>query len=242
MTITTITSIILAAVASIFAVLFILARKEAEQDKEESIKDKRTINELKDNLTAMRIDQARLEAKSGFMVEPLNRDSLAEFLRKEKSNDVKVLDDSDYVTFRYDDDIYFFNCSQLPRFLGLGIRNRYDADSGYHIDIMERAAMHVNDSIHMVKATVVENDYFGFHVITTDRTVGTMRENFDIYMSIMDDARRLFGRRYWEIMEEEHPDECSKRDDDEASHGRPATVEDLAMKMAGATGDPKLMS
>lgn len=224
-----------AATAAVFAALFFMNRKNAD-------KFERRADGLQDELADLRVENARLETRSGGVMEPLNPNSLVEFIRKEKTTDVKIYEkDPSYVIFRIDDEVYHFRCEALPRFLFLGTGTNYNADSGIHTDIMKRAAAHVTDSLNMVKV-VVEDGHFEFQILSTDRTVGTLRENFDIYMSILRDATREFGAKYWEIMREEHPEECTGDDDEGEAQAESQSMQDLAMKMAGNQKESKLKS
>lgn len=226
MNILTILIAVLAAAAAIFATLFFQDRKEAKKYEAKSYI-------LYQELSDLKCEMARRDALAGDIAVPLSRESIADFLRKEKTADVTVSEEGNLVLFKLGDDNYHVDCNRLPQQIIL--RKGYNVEGAdFHWDVLERASQKVTSDLIMVKMSVEANDSYDYLIVSPDHTIASFKENFDLYMSIISDAERLARDEYWRIMEIEHPDECGPEDQDDAET---TTQEDVAMKLAQASSD-----
>lgn len=228
MTVTSIIITVLAAVAYVFAVMFF-------QDKKDASKYESKAESLSKELNDLRCDLARRESCGGDMTVPLTRENIAEFLRREKTGDVEIIEEDNVVLYTVNGARYNIDCSRLPQqfILRKGYGGMEGAD--VHWDILEQASVQTMKDLVMVKMHVAPNEGYDFMIVSTTHTIAALREDYDFFMSIIADAERKVSEEYWKIMADIHPEECV--DDQQAD--APSEVEDLAMKMAQMSADQK---
>lgn len=216
-----------AAIAAIFAALFFHGRNDARkyETKAES---------LSKELSDLKCELARREGVYGDAMTPLTKESIMEFLKREKTDKVENPEDSSVVLFELGGAHYQIDYSRLPQqFI---IRKGYGGmeKTDIHWDILEQAAMATMKGLVMVKMHVNPDDGYDYLIVSTTHTVAGLREDFDFFMTLISDAERRLSEEYWKIMEVVHPEECV--DEQEAA---PASMEDMAMKMARIAGEQK---
>ena len=228
MNMVTIIIAVLAAAAAVFAALFFQDRKDAEKYEKMFLEQMKETSGLKEEL-------ARRDAVDGNYMKCLDHETLADFLRKEKTPKVEISDGGAYITFDLGEERLGIDCRRLPE--QVIVRKGWNLGDGatIHWDVLSRAAMAVTEGLVMVKTNVdPENKTYASYIVTADRTLGSFRENFNFYISVLRDADRMLNEEYWKIMAQEHPDECGP----EEQNGS-ANVEDVAMKLANMTGGQK---
>lgn len=219
---------ILSATAAIFAALFF-------HDRKRSSKYESKAEQLNTEIADLRCKLARQETICGGYTEPLYKDALIQFLRKEKTNEVELTDDGEQIVFTLGGERYHISTLRLPQQFIL--RKGWNLEgSNIHFDILGRAAAEVTDGLVMVKVRVIEDDSYDFLIVSADHSVASLRENFDFYMSLIADGERKLREEYWRIMEIEHPEECH---DSEENKGN--DMNEMAMRMAH-TGTRKIQS
>ena len=217
----------LAVTAAVFAVLFFQDRKDARkyESKAES---------LSGELGELKCELARREGVYGDAMTPLAKESIMEFLKREKTDKVENPEDSTVVLFELGGAHYQIDYSRLPQqfIIRKGYGGMEKAD--IHWDILEQAAVATMKGLVMVKMHVNPNDGYDYLIVSTTHTLAGLREDFDFFMSLIADAERRLSEEYWKIMEVVHPEECV--DEQEPN---PAGMEDMVMKMARMSGDQK---
>ena len=218
----------LTAVAAIFAVLFF-------QDRKDAMKYESKAESLSKELNDLRCDLARRENNGGDAMVPLTRENIAEFLKREKTGEVEISEDSNVILYVVNGERYHIECSRLPQqFIlrkGYGGMER----AAVHWDILEQAAIQTMKDLVMVKLHVNPNDGYDFMIVSTTHTIAALREDYDFFMSLIFDAERKLREEYWKIMEVVHPEACV----DEQHETVPTNVEDFAMKMAQMSAEQK---
>ena len=220
----------LTAVAAIFAVLFF-------QDRKDAMKYESKAESLSKELNDLRCDLARRENNGGDTMIPLTCDNIAEFLKREKTGEVEISEDSNVILYVVNGERYHIECSRLPQqFIlrkGYGGMER----AAVHWDILEQAAIQTMKDLVMVKIYVNPNAGYGFCIVSTTHTIAALREDYDFFMSLISDAERKLREEYWKIMEKVHPEDCV----DKQQEAAPTNVEDFAMKMAQMSADQSKM-
>ena len=218
----------LTAVAAIFAVLFF-------QDRKDAMKYESKAESLSKELNDLRCDLARRENNGGDAMVPLTRENIAEFLKREKTGEVEISEDSNVILYVVNGERYHIECSRLPQqFIlrkGYGGMER----AAVHWDILEQAAIQTMKDLVMVKLHVNPNEGYDFMIVSTTHTIAALREDYDFFMSLISDAERKLREEYWKIMEVVHPEACV----DEQQETAPTNVEDFAMKMAQMSAEQK---
>ena len=227
--ITIIISALTAAVA-IFAVLFF-------QDRKDAMKYESKAESLSKELNDLRCDLARRENNGGDAMVPLTRENIAEFLKREKTGEVEISEDSNVILYVVNGERYHIECSRLPQQFIL--RKGYGGMEGaaVHWDILEQAAIQTMKDLVMVKIYVNPNAGYGFCIVSTTHTIAALREDYDFFMSLISDAERKLREEYWKIMEKVHPEECVDKHHDVHT----ANIEDIATKMAQMSADQSKM-
>ena len=218
----------LTAAAAIFAVLFFQDRKDAKKYESKAESLSKELNDL-------RCELSRREISGGEAMIPLTRENIAEFLKREKTGEVEISEDSNVILYVVNGERYHIECSRLPQQFIL--RKGYGGMEGVavHWDILEQAAIQTMKDLVMVKLHVNPNDGYDFMIVSTTHTIATLREDYDFFMSLIFDAERKLREEYWKIMESVHPEECV----DEQHETVPTNVEDFAMKMAQMSAEQK---
>ena len=96
----------LTAVAAIFAVLFF-------QDRKDAMKYESKAESLSKELNDLRCDLARRESSGGDTMIPLTCDNIAEFLKREKTGEVEISEDSNVILYVVNGERYRDTC-KLP--------------------------------------------------------------------------------------------------------------------------------
>lgn len=220
----------LTAAAAIFAVLFFHDRKDAKKYESKAESLSKELNDL-------RCDLARREISGGDTMIPLTCDNIAEFLKREKTGEVEISEDSNVILYVVNGERYHIECSRLPQqFIlrkGYGGMER----AAVHWDILEQAAIQTMKDLVMVKIYVNPNAGYGFCIVSTTHTIAALREDYDFFMSLISDAERKLREEYWKIMEIVHPEECVDKHHDVHT----ANIEDIATKMAQMSADQSKM-
>ena len=218
----------LTAAAAIFAVLFFQDRKDAKKYESKAESLSKELNDL-------RCDLARRENNGGDAMVPLTRENIAEFLKREKTGEVEILEDSNVILYVVNGERYHIECSRLPQqFIlrkGYGGMER----AAVHWDILEQAAIQTMKDLVMVKLHVNPNDGYDFMIVSTTHTIAALREDYDFFMSLIFDAERKLREEYWKIMKVVHPEACVDEQHDEHS----VNIEDFATKMAHMSAEQK---
>ena len=218
----------LTAAAAIFAVLFFQDRKDAKKYESKAESLSKELNDL-------RCDLARRENNGGDAMVPLTRENIAEFLKREKTGEVEISEDSNVILYVVNGERYHIECSRLPQqFIlrkGYGGMER----AAVHWDILEQAAIQTMKDLVMVKIYVNPNAGYGFCIVSTTHTIAALREDYDFFMSLISDAERKLREEYWKIMEVVHPEACVDEQHDEHS----VNIEDFATKMAQMSAEQK---
>ena len=218
----------LTAVAAIFAVLFF-------QDRKDAMKYESKAESLSKELNDLRCDLARRENNGGDAMVPLTRENIAEFLKREKTGEVEILEDSNVILYVVNGERYHIECSRLPQqFIlrkGYGGMER----AAVHWDILEQAAIQTMKDLVMVKLHVNPNDGYDLMIVSTTHTIAALREDYDFFMSLIFDAERKLREEYWKIMKVVHPEACVDEQHDEHS----VNIEDFATKMAQMSAEQK---
>ena len=220
----------LTAAAAIFAVLFFQDRKDAKKYESKAESLSKELNDL-------RCELARREISGGEAMIPLTRENIAEFLKREKTGEVEISEDSNVILYVVNGERYHIECSRLPQQFIL--RKGYGGMEGaaVHWDILEQAAIQTMKDLVMVKLHVNPNDGYDFMIVSTTHTIATLREDYDFFMSLIFDAERKLREEYWKIMEVVHPEACVDEQHDEHS----VNIEDFATKMAQMSAEQKKM-
>ena len=218
----------LTAAAAIFAVLFFQDRKDAKKYESKAESLSKELNDL-------RCDLARRENNGGDTMIPLTCDNIAEFLKREKTGEVEISEDSNVILYVVNGERYHIECSRLPQqFIlrkGYGGMER----AAVHWDILEQAAIQTMKDLVMVKLHVNPNDGYDFMIVSTTHTIAALREDYDFFMSLIFDAERKLREEYWKIMEVVHPEACV----DEQHDVHSVNIEDIATKMAQMSAEQK---
>ena len=218
----------LTAAAAIFAVLFF-------QDRKDAMKYESKAESLSKELNDLRCDLARRENNGGDAMVPLTRENIAEFLKREKTGEVEISEDSNVILYVVNGERYHIECSRLPQqFIlrkGYGGMER----AAVHWDILEQAAIQTMKDLVMVKLHVNPNDGYDLMIVSTTHTIAALREDYDFFMSLIFDAERKLREEYWKIMEVVHPEACVDEQHDEHS----VNIEDFATKMAQMSAEQK---
>ena len=218
----------LTAVAAIFAVLFF-------QDRKDAMKYESKAESLSKELNDLRCDLARRENNGGDAMVPLTRENIAEFLKREKTGEVEISEDSNVILYVVNGERYHIECSRLPQqFIlrkGYGGMER----AAVHWDILEQAAIQTMKDLVMVKLHVNQKEGYDFMIVSTTHTIAALREDYDFFMSLISDAERKLREEYWKIMEVVHPEACVDEQHDEHS----VNIEDFATKMAQMSAEQK---
>lgn len=221
---------VLTAVAAVFAALFFQNRKDVRKYETKS-------ESLSRELSDMKCEFARRESICGDALVHLTRENIADFLKREKTCEVEVSDELNVVSFVVNGRHCSIDCSRLPQQFIL--RTGYGGMEGkdIHWDILEQASVKTTKDLVMVKLHVTPNVGFGFMIVSTTHTIAALREDYDFFMSLIDDADRNIHEEYRKIMENEHPEECA------AVQQEPVIddIEDYARKIAAITPDQKKM-
>lgn len=227
MVVDTIIIALLAASAAVYANKFFQNRKDAQKYEAKA-------DSLTRELSDLRCELARKENNPDDATVPLTKETIVDFLKREKTGEVIESPDKDRIIFDMKDR-YYIDCSRLPQqFIILkGYRGIKDVD--IHWDILEQAAMKVTMRVVMVKMHVKANESYNFMIVSTTRTVAGLREDFEFFLSVIADAERKLEEEYWKIMEILHPEECV----DEQENTDSAKVEDFTTKMAKMSGNRK---
>ena len=158
----------LTAVAAIFAVLFFQDRKDAKKYESKAESLSKELNDL-------RCDLARRENNGGDAMVPLTRENIAEFLKREKTGEVEISEDSNVILYVVNGERYHIECSRLPQqFIlrkGYGGMER----AAVHWDILEQAAIQTMKDLVMVKLHVNPNDGYDFMIVSTTHTIAALR-------------------------------------------------------------------
>ena len=230
MTAITILIAVLSAAAAIFAVLFF-------QDRKDAMKYESKAESLSKELNDLRCDLARRENNGGDAMVPLTRENIAEFLKREKTGEVEISEDSNVILYVVNGERYHIECSRLPQqFIlrkGYGGMER----AAVHWDILEQAAIQTMKDLVMVKLHVNPNEGYDFMIVSTTYTIAALREDYDFFMSLISEAERKLREEYWKIMEVVHPEACVDEQHDEHS----VNIEDFATKMAQMSAEQKKM-
>ena len=218
----------LTAVAAIFAVLFFFFFLDA-------MKTESKAESLSKELNDLRCDLARRENNGGDAMVPLTRENIAEFLKREKTGEVEISEDSNVILYVVNGERYHIECSRLPQQFIL--RKGYGGMEGaaVHWDILEQAAIQTMKDLVMVKLHVNPNDGYDFMIVSTTHTIAALREDYDFFMSLIFDAERKLREEYWKIMEVVHSEACVDEQHDEHS----VNIEDFATKMAQMSAEQK---
>ena len=218
----------LTAVAAIFAVLFF-------QDRKDAMKYESKAESLSKELNDLRCDLARRENNGGDAMVPLTRENIAEFLKREKTGEVEISEDSNVILYVVNGERYHIECSRLPQQFIL--RKGYGGMEGaaVHWDILEQAAIQTMKDLVMVKLHVYPNDGYGFMIVSTTHTIAALREDYDFFMSLISDAERKLREEYWKIMEVVHPEACV----DEPKDVHSVNIEEFATTMAQMSAEQK---
>lgn len=205
MTATAIIIAALAAASAAFAALFFRGRGEAARQESRAEALSREASDL-------RCQIARMEERDGGYMKPLTKESIEAFLKKEVAPKVRTSGES-MVVFETDS-TYVIDCGRLPQQVIL--RKWYGVDKGsMRWDVAWKASLEVAQRLVMVKMHVdPEDSSYDFMVVSTDRTVGSLRQNFPDYMSIIADAEKLFGERYREILARDYPEDCERHEEE----------------------------
>ena len=229
MIILSILAALFAAAAGIFAALFFTIRNSIMKYEKKS-------ESLSKELTDLKCEFARLESQEEGRITPLSIKSVEEFLKREKAASVKVEEQTQSISFETAGQRYHIDCSRFPRQVVLFKGWNVDPDQ-LHWDVLTRAALEVTKALVMVKTNVYEDSY-DFMIVSPDHTIASFKDNFDFYMSLISDAERKLSDEYWKIMEIEHPEECSREDEQNADEqaGESASAEEIAIKLAQSAG------
>lgn len=218
----------LTAAAAIFAVLFFQDRKDAKKYESKAESLSKELNDL-------RCDLARREISGGDTMIPLTCDNIAEFLKREKTGEVEISEDSNVILYVVNGERYHIECSRLPQqFIlrkGYGGMER----AAVHWDILEQAAIQTMKDLVMVKLHVNPKEGYDFMIVSTTHTIAALRDDYDFFMSLIFDAERKLREEYWKIMEAVHPEACVDEQHDEHS----VNIEDFATKMAQMSAEQK---
>ena len=218
----------LTAAAAIFAVLFLQDRKDAKKYESKAESLSKELNDL-------RCDLARRENNGGDAMVPLTRENIAEFLKREKTGEVEISEDSNVILYVVNGERYHIECSRLPQqFIlrkGYGGMER----AAVHWDILEQAAIQTMKDLVMVKLHVNPKEGYDFMIVSTTHTIAALREDYDFFMSLIFDAERKLREEYWKIMKVVHPEACVDEQHDEHS----VNIEDFATKMAQMSAEQK---
>ena len=200
----------LTAAAAIFAVLFFQDRKDAKKYESKAESLSKELNDL-------RCELARREISGGEAMIPLTCDNIAEFLKREKTGEVEISEDSNVILYVVNGERYHIECSRLPQQFIL--RKGYGGMEGaaVHWDILEQAAIQTMKDLVMVKLHVNPNDGYDLMIVSTTHTIAALREDYDFFMSLIFDAERKLREEYWKIMEVVHPEACVDEQHDEHS-------------------------
>lgn len=233
MTATTILIVILAAIAGVMGTLYYQGKaKAAEQNNE--------VQKLSSELSELKLQMVRKDASAGDITTSLTTEVVADFLKREKTNDVHIDRDTKMVIFRIGEETFNIDCERLPQ--QLIFRKGYNMEGAdIRWDVLQRAAVAVTEALVMVKVRVFENNSYDYYIVTTDHALASLRENFPFYMSLIIDAERMFREEYWTIMEREYPDEVPS-DDDKEQETSAAHSADEGIKVALPSSDKKIMS
>ena len=219
---------ILAAVAAIFAVMYFQDRKDARKYESKAESLSKELNDL-------RCDLARRENDGVDNVTPLTKENIAEFLRREKTGDVEIIEEDNLILYAVNGTKYNIDCSRLPQQFIL--RKGYGGMEGsdIHWDILEQASVQTMKNLIMVKMHVTPNHGLEYLIVSTTHTIAALREDYEFLMALISDAERTLHDEYWKIMKVMHPDECV----DEQQETAPSDMEDYAVKMAKISADQK---
>jgi len=234
MTLSTAIILVLLAIAAVFTTLFLRDRNEWKKADAKSEK-------LSAELTELKIEKAREESLNGEYMKRLSWDVVASFLRDGKGLEVSGSEEEGIVAFKLEGNFCQILTSRLPH--QIAFRSGYNM-SGVKVnwDALQQAAVEVTSDVVMAKVDVNRGTSYEFQIVAMDRTLGSLRENFDFYMNVLSDTERRCGERYWEILEQDYPEEyqaeLAARESREAQQeGTPQDVtsqgmEDMALKLA----------
>lgn len=78
---------------------------------------------------------------------------------------------------------------------------RYEMGEETDREALERAAEKVSEDIVMVKVSVSDNEYT-YLIASCESCIGNLKESFDKYLEILDDAQRRMAEAYHEFLDE----------------------------------------
>lgn len=234
MTLSTAIILVLLAIAAVFTTLFLRDRNEWKKADAKSEK-------LSAELTELKIEKAREESLNGEYMKRLSGKVITHFLKNEKGIEIVGDEEDGIIPFTVDGNRYQILVSRLPQ--QLAFRSGYNMEGvKVNWDVLQQAAIEVTSDIVMAKVNVYRDLSYEFVLVTTDRTLGSLRENFNFYLNVLNDTERRCGERYWEILEKDYPEEyqaeLAARESREAQQeGTPQDVtpqgmEDMALKLA----------
>jgi len=220
---TTILLTLLAVLAAVFGTLYFQTKKHSD------IIDQK-IDALSEENNTLKLNLASRDVEDGGYRQLLTKENIMEFLRNGKANKVESRDS--LIRFEVGDSSYLIDTDRLPRQLSL--RKGYDmTDSDIDWDVLEAAGNAVTEELVMVKVSVDEEyKNYVFYIVSADRYLGSLKDNYEFYMSILVDAESRLATVYHQMMEIAHPELADEQDEQQTS---PESIDDLAKRIASSS-------
>lgn len=159
----------------------------------------------------------------------LTPEVILEFLREERGIKAEYDSSTGILLFFIGDYMFNINCSRVPQYFIL-YKGFNMTDKDYDWNALKESSYKVQEKIMLVKMNVDSDDRSCcFYITGMDRTLASLRVNFDVYMQLISEAERMFSDEYRAI---------TKNEDD----GPSASYADMIEKMAQESGKSDLRS
>lgn len=159
----------------------------------------------------------------------LTPEVILEFLREERGIKAEYDSSTGILLFHVGDYKFNINCSRVPQYFIL-YKGFNMTDKDYDWNALKESSYKVQEKIILVKMNVDSDDRSCcFYITGMDRTLASLRVNFDVYMQLISEAERMFSDEYRAI---------TKKEDD----GPSASYADMIEKMAQESGKFDLRS
>lgn len=159
----------------------------------------------------------------------LTSEVILEFLQEERGIKAEYDSSTGILLFFIGDYMFNINCSRVPQYFIL-YKGFNMTDKDYDWNALKESSYKVQEKIMLVKMNVDSDDRSCcFYITGMDRTLASLRVNFDVYMQLISEAERMFSEGY-----------CSITNAEES--GASAQYAEMIEKMAHESGKSDLRS